>query len=254
MGAGIALATEMLGALRMLRPVPVAVSWIVATAGLAFFAYRQGAIPALRLASWRLWRRRASPVLLLEVASLALVAFVVLIALAIGWMARPSHPQRPDEPSLPAGAAPHRDDGIYRVLVIADDDCTPADLGAAIAEHGESARMQALVIAPAMGSRTARWTGDERAYRDAAQHLEATLGALGELGVVADGHVGSHDPLQAADDGLREFPADEIVFAVHPADQENWLEKGVVDDARERYPIPVRSLAVLGREESASTT
>jgi hypothetical protein len=79
MGAGIALVTEMLGALRMLRLVPVGVLWIVATAGLAFFAQRHGAMPALRLASWRLWRRKVSLVLLLEVASLALIAFVVLI-------------------------------------------------------------------------------------------------------------------------------------------------------------------------------
>ena len=42
----------------------------------------------------------------------------------------------------------------------------------------------------------------------------AVLGALRELRVRASGRVGSHDPLQAADDGLREFRADEIVFAV----------------------------------------
>ena len=64
-----------------------------------------------------------------------------------------------------------------------------------------------FVIAPAIGSRreSARWTADEHAYQDAAAHLDATLRALGELEVDATGRVGSHDPLQAADDGLREF-------------------------------------------------
>jgi len=184
--------------------------------------------------------------------ALGLIVFVVFVALTIGWMARPAHPRRPDSPSLPEGAARQVNDGVYRVLVIADDDCTPADIGAAIADHGESARMRAFVIAPAIGSRTARWTGDERAYQDAAHHLEATLAALKELNVDADGRVGSHDPLQAADDGLREFPADEIVFAVHTADRENWLEKGVVDDARVRYPIAVRVLTVLPRADGAT--
>jgi nucleotide-binding universal stress UspA family protein len=103
-----------------------------------------------------------------------------------------------------------------------------------------------LVIAPALGSRTARWTGDDHAYRDAEEHLEVTLEALDELRVEARGHVGAHDPLQAVEDGLREFPADEIVLAVHPAGRTNWLEEGVADDARSRYPCPVRVVTVGG--------
>ena len=77
-----------------------------------------------------------------------------------------------------------------------------------------------------------------------ARHLEATLQALAALHIEASGHVGSHDPLQAADEGLREFDPDEIVFAVHPEDDANWLERGVVEAARARYPLPVTALTV----------
>lgn len=175
--------------------------------------------------------------------AVGVVALVALVAVALFLMSRPRHPSVPEHPSLPEGAAPHLEDGLHRVLVIADEDCAPVDLGAAIAEY-ETTRTEAFVIAPALGTRTARWTSDDHAYEEAGKHLEATLSALTELNVRARGHVGSHDPLQAADDGLREFPADEIVFAVHPAGAANWLEDGVVESAKARYSIPVRDLVV----------
>ena len=68
------------------------------------------------------------------------------------------------------------------------------------------------------------------------------LRALADLGLEATGHVGSHDPLQAADEALREFPADEIVFALHGNGGTEWLEQGVLDLGRDRYAIPVRAL------------
>ena len=87
-------------------------------------------------------------------------------------------------------------------------------------------------------SRLGAWTGDESAYEDARRHLAATLEALGQVGIDAHGRLGPHDPLQAADEGLREFAADEVVFATS-ADGENWLEQGVVEEARARYGVPV---------------
>lgn len=210
----------------------------------------------------RSWEFGAIPITLVLLGILALVlwafteglwvwvavgvaALVGLIAIALVYMRRPHHPARPLSPSLPEGAAAHVDDGLHRVLVIADDACQAADLAPAVAAHGEEGRRAVFVVAPVVGSRTARWTGDEHSYQEASKHLDTTLAALRELGVVAEGHVGSHDPLQAAEDGLREFPADEIVFAVHPSDARNWLERGVVDAARARYPITVTELTVV---------
>lgn len=169
--------------------------------------------------------------------AVGIVVLAVFVVLTVMYMRRPHHPAPP--PPTPA----HVDDDVHRILVIADDDCAPAELGAALA--GAGGPRAVFVVAPALGSRTARWTSDDRAYQDAQRHLEATLQALASLNVEAKGHVGSHDPLQAADDGLREFPADEIVFAVNPAGT-NWLEDGVIDAARERYSVPVRELVVAG--------
>lgn len=169
------------------------------------------------------------------------IIVAVLGTVALVTMRRPQHPSPRSAGDVPTT---HVDDGVHRVLVIADDTCSPGGLGSAVAAHGNGERISAFVIAPALASRVSRWTGDEHAYTDAAQHLDATLKALKDLDVDANGHVGSHDPLQAADDGLREFAADEIVFVVHPSEAANWLEQGTVDDARTRYPIPVSELTV----------
>jgi hypothetical protein len=170
--------------------------------------------------------------------AVGIIALAALVVFTVAYMRRPHHP------TAAAPVPAHVDDGVHRVLVIADDDCPPADLGKALAEGRAANRTAVFVIAPALGSRTARWTGDDHAYDVAQRHLDSTLGALSSLGVEARGHVGSHDPLQAADDGLREFPADEIVFAVHPETDPIWVEQGIVDDARARYSIPVRELVV----------
>jgi hypothetical protein len=204
-----------------------------------------GAIPIvvvlLGILAVILWAADAGVWVWIVVGAVVLVALVVV---ALLYMSRPHHPARPASPSLPAGAAARVDDGVHRTLVIVDDACGPDELGRAIAGLRAVGPAAVFVIAPALGSRTARWTGDEHAYQDAAAHLEATLQALAALDVTASGHVGSHDPLQAVEDGLREFPADEIVFAAHPEGEANWLERGVVDDARARYPLPVSEISV----------
>ena len=178
---------------------------------------------------------------------LGLLFVVALAAVALVGMARPHHPNASSANSRSPRVEPEEDDHVYRVLVVADEACGPSDLAPALTHHGGNGRTQVLVVAPALGSRTARWTGDGRPYDDAAKHLVETIRALGELNIDAGGHIGSHDPLQAADDGLREFAADEIVFAVHPEEDANWLEHGVVASARTRYPIPVTELTIERR-------
>jgi hypothetical protein len=133
-------------------------------------------------------------------------------------------------------------DGVHRVLVVADGACSSEDLEK-IASAAPGRPAAAYVVAPAVSSRVSRWTGDEQAYSEAEANLESTVEALSKLGVEANGRLGPHDPLQAADDGLREFPADEIVFIASGREDANWLEQGVLDAARARYGLPVRALA-----------
>ena len=60
----------------------------------------------------------------------------------------------------------------------------------------------------------------------------------------ARGEIGDGDPLQALEDALREFPADEIVVSTHPPGRSHWLELGVVENARMRYDVPVTHVVV----------
>ena len=61
---------------------------------------------------------------------------------------------------------------------------------------------------------------------------EETVERMTEEGVDAAGDTGESDPLQAIQDALQTFEADEIVLFTHPEGERNWLEEGVVDEAR----------------------
>jgi len=170
-------------------------------------------------------------------------AFVLLILLGVAWSRRNPHPAANTAPP-PVAAAPADSDGSYRILVIADESCMDPSFANEIVSHGAGRKVEALVIAPAIGSRLARWTGDESAHADARQHLDDTVPALARAGVTARGETGADDPLQATDDGLREFAANEIVFVTKPGTDTDWVEKGVVDAARGRYSVPVTHIAL----------
>jgi hypothetical protein len=114
----------------------------------------------------------------------------------------------------------------------------------ALLQHAGERPVETLVVAPALGSRLSRWTGDDRARVEAEDHLESTVRPLADVGIGARGVVGSDDPIEAADDALRELLADELVFATHPEAQANWLERDVVEVARARYDLPVRHIVV----------
>jgi hypothetical protein len=170
------------------------------------------------------------------------VAIVVAGVVVIAVLAKGR--RHPSASAAPAPPARGTDDGVHRVLVIADGSCTSQDFREQVVSAAEGRPTRAFVVAPAVGSRVSLWTGDESAYSGAEEHLEATIQALKAIGVEATGHIGAHDPIQAADDGLREFPADEIVFAVHPDHTANWLERGLVEQARDRYAVPVTELVL----------
>ena len=112
-----------------------------------------------------------------------------------------------------------------------------------------------LVCTPALNSRLRYWASDEDGARGAAQErLDASLEQLRALGIDASGEVGDADPLQAMEDALRTFGADEIIISTHPEGRSNWLERGVVEHARERFAVPITHVVVdldREREEAA---
>lgn len=166
-------------------------------------------------------------------AAVPALAGVALVAWAIFGRSRPA-----DEPPP---VRPRDGDGTYRLLVIADESGTSDAFRDAVVPHTAGRAAEAYVIAPALQSRLGRWTGDEAAYGHAQEHLNATLVALAALGIDARGRVGSLDPIQAADDGLREFGADELVF-VTGSGGDDGPDLNLIQSARGRYGLPVTHL------------
>ena len=64
-----------------------------------------------------------------------------------------------------------------------------------------------------------------------------------EAGAV-DSEVGDTDPVQAIEDALRTFPADELLLVTRPDDDAGWLEEGAAAEAFERFSLPVTHLVV----------
>jgi hypothetical protein len=69
---------------------------------------------------------------------------------------------------------------------------------------------------------------------------------MDEEGIDAAGDTGESDPLLAIQDALQTFDADESVVFTHPESESNWLEKGLVDQAQERFDTPIRQLVIEG--------
>jgi hypothetical protein len=42
--------------------------------------------------------------------------------------------------------------------------------------------------------------------------------------------------MQAIADGLRQFPADEIILVTHPEDEAHWIEHELVERVRSGFP------------------
>jgi hypothetical protein len=169
------------------------------------------------------------------------IAVVAIVAVTVVAMRRPRGTFSSGGADVVARTASPAADGVHRVLLVSDDAYSTDELKGLAPDDGET-ETRFFVVAPVISSRLARWTGDERAYDEADEHLRSTVRALKELGFDATGHVGAHDPLQAADEALPEFPADEIVFALRGREETDWLERGVVDTARARFGVTVREL------------
>ena len=180
---------------------------------------------------------------------LGLAVFILLSAIAL-WRflgARSAEPPvRPVLPARPNGAERH-------ILVIANETVGGDELFAALQERSEGVREEVLVVVPALNSPVRHWASDEDGARASAQQrLQTSLARLANAGVEARGEVGDGDPLQAMEDALRTFGADEIVISTHPEGRSHWLERNVVGAARERFDVPITHVVVDLEAERAS--
>src|SRR5258705_5012554 len=144
-------------------------------------------------------------------------------------------------------------DGKHRILLVASETVGGGALLEEIRGRSSGGDCRVMVVTPALPvSRASHWASDtDEAVELARQRMELSLIAIGELGLKAEGEIGDSDPNVAIEDALRVFPADEIVISTHPRERSRWLERGVVERAREQIDLPITHVVVdLAAEHS----
>ncbi|HET7513756.1 MAG TPA: hypothetical protein VFJ60_03035 [Gaiella sp.] len=170
---------------------------------------------------------------------LGVVVFLVLVGVAL-YAIRGGISQRP-----PQAHVVHDGEPVRKILVVANETVAGGELHELLGHRAEGVSEDILVVCPALNSKLNTWTSDEDGARAAAQaRLDASLTRLRGAGIAARGEIGDGDPLQALEDALRVFPADEVVVSTHPPGRSNWLELGVVEQARLRFDVPVTHVVV----------
>jgi len=171
-----------------------------------------------------------------------LVVFVVLSVAVVWWWWRSREPAAPPVQESPARRGP---EGERRILVVANETVGGEPLLQRVKQLASQGNTRVLVVSPALNTRLRHIASDEDPARaQARERLDRSLAELERNGVQASGEVGDGDPLQAIEDALRTFGADEIVISTHPEGRSNWLERGVVTNARERYAVPIHHVVV----------
>jgi membrane protein implicated in regulation of membrane protease activity len=170
---------------------------------------------------------------------LGVAVFIVLTLIAIGVIVRAR--REPPQQATIRPSAP----GERRILVVANETVGGEPLRDLIRRRSEGVEERVRVVCPALMSPMRYFASDEDRPRAAAnERLERSLARLRELGITAEGEVGDADPLQAIEDALRTFGADEVIISTHPEGRSVWLEKGVVRAARERFDVPITHVVV----------
>ena len=172
---------------------------------------------------------------------LGVAVFVALTAGAVWWLLFRRTGTEPPVKQAPAPSPPEQ----HRILVVANETVGGSTLLGRLRERAEGRNAVVLVVCPALNSPLRHWASDEDDARVAAQsRLDASLGAMRAAGLDAQGEVGDGDPIQAIEDALRTFRPDELVISTHPEGRSHWLERGVVEKARERFALPLTHVVV----------
>ncbi len=128
-----------------------------------------------------------------------------------------------------------------RILVVTTAAVPEAQVGAIVRAHaGEDAEVHVVAPASKISWLDRLTNAEDDARSDAADRAEAASEAV--PGEQVEAHVGDVDPLQAIEDALRLFPAEEVVVLTAPDEQGTWLETGLGEEAQKRLSVPVTHL------------
>ena len=128
-----------------------------------------------------------------------------------------------------------------RILVVTTATVPRAQVESVVRAHaGDDAEVQVIASASKISWLDRLTNAEDDARADATERAAAASEELPSEQTEA--HGGDVDPLQAIEDALRRFPADEIVVLTAPDEDATWLEAGLGEKARERFSAPVTHL------------
>ncbi|MGI8607357.1 MAG: hypothetical protein ACR2L0_09460 [Gaiellaceae bacterium] len=132
-----------------------------------------------------------------------------------------------------------------RILVVTTASADPGTLRKEVLRHVGDETAEVKIVAPASDVSPLQWlANDEDEAREEAAHQAEEAAEAVEPAEVVETEVGDSDPVQAVEDALRTFPADQIVIVTASGDEKGWLEKDSASAASERFGLPVTQLSV----------
>ena len=107
-----------------------------------------------------------------------------------------------------------------------------------------------LVITPILPGALQWLVSDtDRARHEADARLNTVLGHMEQMQVPAAGRVGDETPLTAFEDAVRDFRPDHILLALRSGEQTGWQERGLVDQVRAAFRLPITVFDVSSRSK-----
>ena len=131
-----------------------------------------------------------------------------------------------------------------RLLVVTTAELDHGALEKRVREHTRGEAAELKVVVPATDVSPLQWLANDEDDARAEAGAVARDTAEAASGEVVETEVGDSDPVQAIEDGLRTFPADEVLFVTRAGDDASWLEADAGSEAKQRFGVPVTHLTV----------
>lgn len=132
-----------------------------------------------------------------------------------------------------------------RLLVVTTAPVEGESLREQVRRHSGADDAEVRVVATASDLSPLDWlaSDEDEARAEAAERADEVGRAVAPDAPV-ETEVGDADPVQAIEDALRTFPADELVLVTRREDKAGWLEEGTAGEALARFSLPVTHLVV----------
>ena len=133
-----------------------------------------------------------------------------------------------------------------RILVVTTAPVEGDALRERVREHAAGEDAELRVVATASDLSPLDWlaTDEDKARREAAGRAAGMEEAVAPEAEAVEAEVGDSDPVQAIEDALRTFPADELMLVTRRDDDAGWLEEGAAAEALARFSLPVTHFVV----------